>query len=204
MFAIYNVHGRAFRDRLEALKKVKKPHPIENIILQQDISQDETNIIQGTSDEDVPNNKNIATYRKMLHASERTVIVHAYQIMSHPVATLNDNITVKQAYEYFQTHSFNQLPVITPQVKLVGLISRMEIIKAYNNTPHSTIAALMAHNDVITADPVSDIRRVASVLYNYKLPALPIVNEQDHLVGIISKTDILKALINDPPVSLWT
>jgi CBS domain-containing protein len=203
MFAIYNIHGRTFRDRLETLRKVKKPNQTENFQLRQDVTKDETEIIPGSHSEELPNNKNIATYREMLHANTRTVIVHAYQIMSHPVITLNSNSSVAQAYEFFQKYSYNQLPVLSPQVKLVGLISRLDVIQANYRQPQITIADLMA-SDVITADPVSDIRRVASVLYNYKLTALPIVNEQDHLVGIITKTDILKALMNDPPISLWT
>lgn len=203
MFAIYNTQGRTFRDRLEALKKVKQPQQVADIPLKQDLSYDETNIIQGSTSEQIANARNIATYRKMLHVNDRSVIVHAYQIMSHPVATINADISVKQAQEYFQNNLYNQLPVLTPQMHLVGLLTRMQVMQAYYQKPQIALAELIS-NDVITADPVSDIRRVASVMYDYKLPALPIVNEQDHLVGIVSKTDILKALMNDPPVSLWT
>jgi len=118
MFAIYNTNGCTFRDRLEVLKKVKKPGNVKDISLQENVSQDDTTIIQGNTNGDTPNKRKIATYRSMLNANERAIIVHAYQIMSHPVVTMNNNINVKQAYEHFQNHSFNQIPVNDSQLNI--------------------------------------------------------------------------------------
>ncbi len=204
MFAIYNTQGRAFRDSLEALKQIRQPHAVREPLIQADVYQDETLAIQGIRAEEASANaKSIATYRKMLHANERTVIVHAYQLMTHPVKTIYSSATVADAYQEFAQHKVNQFPVVSPQLELIGMINRTEIIDANYQTPDKTLAEII-DNEIITADPVSDIRRVATVLHEYQLGALPIVNEQDHLVGIISKTDILKALMNEPPISLWT
>jgi len=58
--------------------------------------------------------------------------------------------------------------------------------------------------EVIAADPVSDIRRVAQVMQEYRLHGVPIVDERDALIGIVSRGDILRAVINDPPLDMWT
>ena len=58
--------------------------------------------------------------------------------------------------------------------------------------------------EVITADPVSDIRRIAQVMQEYHLDGVPIVDEQDALIGIVSRNDILRAVINDPPLTMWS
>ena len=58
--------------------------------------------------------------------------------------------------------------------------------------------------EVITADPVSDIRRVAQVMLEYHLNAVPIVDEQDTLIGIVSRSDILRAVMNNPPLTMWS
>ena len=203
MFAIYNINGRTFRDNLEALKKVRKPHLVDATQDQRDTAQDETIVIQGTGTTEALSDRNkVNAYRQMLHANEKTVLVHAYQIMSHPVKTLTSNITVRQAYEEFEKYGVSQFPVYTPQLKLIGMITRLQIVQAMLQPNNPTLDTLL-EGDVITADPVSDIRRVAKVMYDYRLTAIPVVNEDDLLVGIISKTDILKALTQDPPLSLW-
>lgn len=58
--------------------------------------------------------------------------------------------------------------------------------------------------EVITADPQSDVRHVVKIMIDLKLGAIPIVDESDTLVGIVSKTDILKAVANLPKLQLWS
>ena len=58
--------------------------------------------------------------------------------------------------------------------------------------------------EIITADPISDIRRVAKVMVDFKLDAIAIVEENDILVGIVSKTDIIKAISHLPSLQLWS
>ena len=206
MFAIYNINGRAFRNSLEQLKKVHPTHASQSVESQQDTSQDETIVIQGSGTEGLSNAKSIAAYREMLHLNERIQITHAYQIMTHPVYSLINTTSVGEALKDFEHHQVQQMPVITPQHNLVGLITSRQLLHAEldPNISLDTPIANIMHQDVISADPISDIRRVARALYEYQLSAIPIVNEQDQLVGIISKTDLLKAIMMDPPLSLWS
>ena len=57
--------------------------------------------------------------------------------------------------------------------------------------------------DVITSDPITDVRR-ARVMTDYHLTAIPIVDASDSLIGLISRSDILRCVANDPPLSLWS
>jgi CBS domain-containing protein len=50
----------------------------------------------------------------------------------------------------------------------------------------------------------TDLRRVAGVLLDNGLPGLPVTDEQGHLAGFISRTDLLKAIASDPPLDLWS
>ncbi len=203
MFAIYNIKGRTFRDSLEALYQVRQPHTVHKPNIQSDIAQDETTVIQGLNTKEATSNaQNIASYREMLHANEGTEIVHTYQLMTHPVLTIYTNQTLEELHDKFIKYGVNQLPVITPQLEIIGLVDRVETLEAVYRNNGQVIEDIM-QTEVITVDPISDVRRVARVLHEYQLSALPVVNQQDHLVGIITKTDLLKALIKEPPLSLW-
>ena len=56
---------------------------------------------------------------------------------------------------------------------------------------------------VVAAAPVTDIRRIAAAMLEGGLSAVPIVNESQSIVGIVSRADVLRAVMTDPPVSLW-
>ena len=57
---------------------------------------------------------------------------------------------------------------------------------------------------IVTTDPVTEVRRIARVLLECSLPAVPVVDpETKALVGIVSRGDILRVVVIDPPLSLW-
>ena len=52
--------------------------------------------------------------------------------------------------------------------------------------------------------PETDIRRLARVLLDTGLPGLPVVDDRDSVIGFVSRTDILRAVVADPPLDLWS
>lgn len=208
MFAIYNIQGRRFRDNLENLKRVHSPHHAQDVGFQTNIAQDETVIVQGLTNSQV-NTQGVEAYKKMIHANERERVFHAYQIMNSPVMTIPLDTPIQEAYQLFHSHKVNQMPVSNQQMRLVGLVTLNDLLafiiqdgEKVSFIKNKTIEDAMS-KEVITADPVSDVRRIAHVMVEYKLTAVPIVNEQDHLVGIVTRTDLLKAMLQDPPLNLW-
>ena len=92
---------------------------------------------------------------------------------------------------------------------VVGLISRANLLKAMNleeGQPRDVldrrVADLMT-SPVLSADPDTDIRRIAQVLLDYHLAAVPIVDAEGVLAGMVSRGDILRAAVAEPPLSLW-
>jgi CBS domain-containing protein len=41
------------------------------------------------------------------------------------------------------------------------------------------------------------------VLLDYDLTGIPVVGDGDELVGIVTRGDILRRVIHEPPLSLW-
>ena len=56
---------------------------------------------------------------------------------------------------------------------------------------------------LVAASPITDIRRIARVMLDRDVDGVPIVNETGALVGFVSRSDILRAVVTDPPLSIW-
>jgi CBS domain-containing protein len=56
---------------------------------------------------------------------------------------------------------------------------------------------------VVSADPITDIRRIANVMLTHGVDGVPIVSGDGVLLGFISRSDVLRAVVTDPPLSLW-
>jgi len=57
---------------------------------------------------------------------------------------------------------------------------------------------------VPSAHPNTELRHVARVLLDTGLPGLPVVDANGVVSGFVSRTDLLRAIVNDPPLDLWS
>jgi len=83
------------------------------------------------------------------------------------------------------------LYVIDQDEHLQGVLSLRELIVA---SPSATLRELM-HTKLVTVQPDDDHQRVAEVINKYGLLAVPVVNEQGIILGIVTVDDILDILI---------
>jgi CBS domain-containing protein len=98
---------------------------------------------------------------------------------------------------------------------LVGLLSRADLMRA-DRLPgpdsHALVwKALLAQGvadimwtPVPSVGPETEIRRVARVLLDTGLPGLAVIDEGGLVIGFVSRSDILRAVVADPPLDLWT
>jgi acetoin utilization protein AcuB len=213
MFSVYGVTGQSFRGSLERLIAVPGLSASRR---SRGIDQDgeelgpDLRVFQRDNNEEGKYQKAAQAYRQMLRAStERAPILHAYQLMSRDVLTLRPDTRVEDAWRQLSARGLGQAPVLDKTMRLVGLVSVQDLLMVINvegDTLRDILSRSVADvmtSPVVSADPVTDIRRAARVLLDYRLPGLPVVNEQEELVGILTRSDILRALVNDPPLSLW-
>lgn len=211
MFAIYDLQGRRFRNPLEQLRKVRKIPAGRGMTARDDDAEYTLQNLarQATADQSASAGS-IQAYREARRVPEREAIVHAYQIMSQPVETVPLGLDAFSALQRFRELRYQQLPVLDEGHRLVGMLFERDLLEFMIidgvglADPHGKSIADAMSTEVITADPVTDVRRIAAVMGDYRLSALPIVNERDALIGVVSRSDILRAITNDPPLSLWT
>lgn len=215
MFAIYDIEGRRFRNTLENLRKVREVQSAAETLLWSNAAGDDSRAVadgnsSGNSRETIVSSKAVQAYREMRHLNRREPIYHAHQLMSYPVSTVPLEMGIVEAQRYFQQQKLQQMPVMSAQKRIVGMLSLEDLLQfividdgQMQYVGGKRVADAMSR-EVITADPVSDIRRVAHVMQEYHLDAVPIVDEQDALIGIVSRSDILRAVVNDPPLTMWS
>ena len=83
------------------------------------------------------------------------------------------------------------LYVIDQEEHLQGVLSLRELIVA---SPSSTLRELM-HKKLVTVLPEDDHQRVAEVINKYGLLAVPVIDEQGVILGIVTVDDIIDILI---------
>jgi CBS-domain-containing membrane protein len=135
--------------------------------------------------------------------------------MSRSVITVPAEMPVLEAWQLLGRRGVSQAPVIGMHGQLVGLLTRAELLRpdrlSLPNTNVPAWRAMLAQpvSDIMwspmpAVDEDTDIRRVARVLLDTHLPGLPVVNEDGTVTGFVSRTDILRAVVHDPPLDLWT
>ena len=213
MFAIYDNNGINFRDSLDELydhvKTLNQTNEVYNRLepsLEHKVAYEEK---QERSQTDVAEHAADA-YKQMAKLHDETEIYHVNQIMTHPAVSITSTTKLIEAWELMDKYNIEQLPVINERDMINGMVSYKDMLKVMLEDPDHATRSLQREIDtllnqfVITTDPVSDIRRVARVMMDYSLGAIPVVNENHVLVGIVTKSDIVKAFSKEPHLRIWS
>ena len=164
---------------------------------------------------DVAHRTALAAYAQTGNTGQpRHLLTRVDAIMSSPVITIADTFTVEEAWQVLAPQHLGQAPVVDSDGMLVGLLSRADLMRP-ERLPgperHALVwrALLMQSVAEIMWTPVpsvaadTDIRRVARVLLDTGLPGLPVVDDHGRVTGFVSRSDILRAVVADPPLDLW-
>lgn len=116
--------------------------------------------------------------------------------MTKKVVTVSPRDTIAEAARRLAAHRIHRLPVVEGD-RLVGILSDTDIRNAALRDPTSkagqTVGEIMT-KDVITVTPQDTVEDALLILQKKRLGALPVV-EEGQLAGIITKADVLAALI---------
>lgn len=164
---------------------------------------------------DVAHRTALAAYAQTGNTGQpRHLLTRVDAIMSSPVTTIADTFTVEEAWQVLAQQHLGQAPVVDSDGMLVGLLSRADLMRPERlpgPESHALVwrALLMQSVAEIMWTPVpsvaaeTDIRRVACVLLDTGLPGLPVVDDHGRVTGFVSRSDILRAVVADPPLDLW-
>ena len=214
MFSIHGVTGQTFHGPLEQLIQVPgviRAHHARDLAREDEEPGAEIPRAARRADEGGANYEAAArAYQGMRHQeTERGPLYHAYQIMSREVTAVRAESRIDEAWLTLVTLRIRQAPVLDSAHRLVGIVSERDLLTSLN-LEGGAVRYALAHtvsevmvSPVVSADPAADIRRVARVLLDTGFTGVPVVNDTGAMVGFISRGDILRAVITDPPLYLW-
>jgi len=129
--------------------------------------------------------------------------------MTRKVITVKPEASVFEAQELMAANGIRHLPVIDANQQLIGIVTDRDIRSALpyhfikescSKEQRDQICAL-AVKDIMTSDPISispayTIQDALLMIQNSKVGALPVVDDNGKISGILSVRDLLRAFIN--------
>ena len=107
--------------------------------------------------------------------------------------TLKQNATVGEARSVMQEHSIGGIPVIGSKRELLGIVTNRDL--RFEKNKSRPITEVMTSEQVITTTDGRDMIKAESLLQQYKIEKLPVVDKNNTLVGLITFKDIIKTRI---------
>lgn len=123
------------------------------------------------------------------------------------VITAGPHTGMLDAHKLMRDHNIRRLPVVKKNNQLVGIVTRSDIRKAEPSEATTLNVWEMNYllsklqlkdimtKDVITAHVNDTLKSVAVKMQENKIGALPVVDNHNKVVGIITESDIFRALI---------
>lgn len=114
-------------------------------------------------------------------------------VMSRDIVTVREDIQLNEAAKLIVGGSFDHLPVISERGALTGIITAWDISKAVANGRVSQISEIMTRR-VYSARPDEPIELAARTLDTHRISALPVVDRENRVIGMITSDHISRLL----------
>ena len=108
-------------------------------------------------------------------------------MISDPVTLTKDHI-LAEAKELMARFKISGLPVVDAENKLIGIITNRDV--KYQENLNAKVEELMTKENLITSDKSTTLEQAKEILLKNRIEKLPIVDAENHLVGLITIKDI--------------
>ncbi|MDJ0750456.1 MAG: CBS domain-containing protein [Woeseiaceae bacterium] len=126
------------------------------------------------------------------------------RIMTPDPIVIGYEESVADARKLFALKKIHHLPVVD-EGKLVGILSSSDLHKLYLLQDHATATLSMTVDQIMHKRPViidisANLRDAAEILFGSGFHALPVVQGDREVVGIVTSSDLIDALLKTLPV----
>ena len=104
--------------------------------------------------------------------------------------TLPIDAKVGDALRLMKEHKIGGIPVVSDEAILVGIVTNRDL--RFEKEMGRSVTEVMTAENIITTKEGIDLPTAEQILQKYKIEKLPVVDEQDKLIGLITYKDIIK------------
>ncbi len=130
-------------------------------------------------------------------ARQVAIVKRAENGMIYDPVTIRRGSTVKEALDMMHDYHIGGIPVVDEENHLVGIVTNRDL--RFERHLDKKIDEVMTSENLVTTHVQTDLTAAAAILQENKIEKLPVVDNDNHLVGLITYKDITKA--KDKPMA---
>lgn len=119
------------------------------------------------------------------------------EVMSKDIEVVNREDTIESVVERFVETGYHGFPVVYGS-ELVGIITKLDLLKILERKGIKDVFATHV-KDLMTQKPLkvdkdTHLVKAAKIMINNEISLLPVVDDGENIVGVISKTDLVNEI----------
>lgn len=130
-------------------------------------------------------------------ARQVAIVKRAENGMIYDPVTIRRGSSVKDALNMMHEYHIGGIPVVDDENHLVGIVTNRDL--RFERRLDKTIDEVMTSENLVTTHQQTNLQDAAQILQENKIEKLPVVDSENHLVGLITYKDITKA--KDKPMA---
>lgn len=130
-------------------------------------------------------------------AREVAIVKRAENGMIYDPITIPLGSTVAQALDIMAEYHIGGIPVVDDDRHLVGIVTNRDL--RFERRLDRLVDEIMSKDNLVTTHQQTDLTAAADILQKNKIEKLPVVDKDNHLIGLITYKDITKA--KDKPMA---
>lgn len=130
-------------------------------------------------------------------ARQVAIVKRAENGMIYDPVTIQIGSTVSDALALMKEYHIGGIPVVDAENRLVGIVTNRDL--RFERNLDKKINEIMTSENLVTTEQKTDLIAASQILQENKIEKLPVVDKDNHLIGLITYKDITKA--KDKPMA---
>ncbi len=130
-------------------------------------------------------------------AQQVRAVKRAENAMIYDPVTIAKDATVGDALSMMAEFKIGGIPVVDPQGSLIGIVTNRDL--RFQRDMQTKIDDVMTKENIVTTSRDTNLEAASDILQEHKIEKLPVVDEHNKLIGLLTYKDITKA--KDKPMA---